>query len=283
MSELIRKLDDLELDKSLKLNIKDNFELVYIRHRYFRKSTNPEPQRLAQFEEMIRNISNKIYARNINIFKTVGLEMDDLINIGRVHTVSFISMCGLKENSHLMKEFIIQHKKLKGKNSTPTERDIFLKECYNLGKFLNQRLQEVATFSDRKNSNIRGTKSEKVFFVGDSSQNPSDEELLLDCKKHGYKKIAKSDFKKMAKENGVTGQKMFKNKENQVVRAVYLRGSFLKKEDVEESYIDPSNSIYNQNPEDVLIIQEKIKTKLKKTKKKKYLWYYKVWAKKTKL
>ena len=127
---------------------------------------------------MICNISNKIYFRNIETFKTVGMESEDLENIGRVHTVSFISMCGLKENPDKMKDFIKQHKKKYGKSSNPTEKEVFLKECYNLSRFLHQRLQEVAKFSNKKNANIRGTKNLKGFFVGNAKKNPEDINLF---------------------------------------------------------------------------------------------------------
>ena len=105
MSSFLRKLDDPSIDEK-KINSIDYFELVYLRHRYFRKSANPDPRRLAEFEEMICNISDNIYYRNVIIFKNVGFESDDLRNIGRVNTGSFVHMSGLKENPNLMRAFI---------------------------------------------------------------------------------------------------------------------------------------------------------------------------------
>jgi hypothetical protein len=257
MTELLRKLDDPELD-NIKINSQDHFELVYMRHRYFRKSTNPSPQRLAKFEDMICNISNKIYLRNIEIFKTAGFEMEDLRNVGRVHTVSFISMGGLQENPELMEKFRELHKKRYGQNSEPKERDIFLKECYNLSKFLNQRLQEVAKFCKVKNGNIRGTKSHKKFYIGDPGRNPSDIDLFYNPDNYGYKNITEVEYKKQVKESKTKNKTQFLNNNNQMVRAVYIKGSLLTDDDVSGTELDPRKNSFYRSPEDNLILKEYI-------------------------
>jgi len=255
MGEFLRQLDDPEIDKS-KISSRDHFELVYIRHRYFRRSENPAPGRLEQFEEMITNISNKIYFRNTIIFKTVGMEKEDLVNIARVHTVSFISMGGLYENPKLMEKFTKDHKKKYGKDSEPSKQDIFRKECYNLSRFLNQRVQEVARFSKVKNANIRGTKNHKKFFVGDPSRSPTDIDLYNYPDVYGYKKITEKRFKEMVKENNVKGKKEFLNQDNEMVRAVYIKGSILTGQDVEDMGIDPRDNSYYRDPEEEMVMRE---------------------------
>lgn len=252
MTKLLRQLDNPELDE-IKLNSSDHFELIYMRHRYFRQSTNPSPERMAKFEEMICNISDKIYLRNIETFKTVGFEMEDLRNVGRVNTVSFISMDGLYENPDKMEKFRKQHKKKYGEESEPKEKDVFLKECYILSRFLNQRLQEVARFCKNKNTNIRGTKSIKKFYTGDPRRNPTDVELYNNPEVYGYTKITETKFKKLVKDNNAKGKTQFLDKENQMIRAVYIKGSFLTERDIEGMDIDPRNSVYYSNPEDALI------------------------------
>jgi len=252
---LLRKLNDPEIDKK-KINSSDHFELVYIRHRYFRASTNPDPKRLAKFEEMICNISNKIYLRNISIFKTLGFEMEDLRNIGRVNTVSFISMSGLYENPKLMAKFRILHKKKKGQDSEPKERDIFLKECYNLSRFLNQRLQEVAKFAKNKNTNVRGSESEKCFYIGDVHKNPEDLKLYYSPEVYGYEKITEVEFKRLCKENGEKNNSDFITKDGKRVRGVYVQGSFLKYKDIDGTDMDPRGTTFYRSPEENLMLKE---------------------------
>ena len=207
---------------------------------------------------MIKNISDKIYLRNIGVFKTVGIEMDDLANIARVHTVSFISMGGLIENPALMIKFRLDHKKKYGQESEPGKMDIFRKEAYNLSRFLNQRIQEVAKFSKIKNANIRGTKNCKKFYVGDPSRSPTDNDLFNYPEVYGYEKITEKLFKELVKENDAKGKKEFLNKDNQMVRAVYVKGSILTGQDIEDMGIDPRDNSYYKDPEDNMIAREEL-------------------------
>jgi hypothetical protein len=257
MTKLLRKLDDPEID-DIKISSKEHFELVYMRHMYFRKSTNPEPGRLEKFEEMLQNIANKIYMRNIQVFKTVGFEMEDLHQIARVHTVSFISMGGLYENPEKMEKFRQRHKKLKGEDSEPTEYEIFKKECYDLARFLNQRIQETAKFCKIKNTNIRGTKNQKKFYIGDPTKNPSDIQLFENAKYYGFKKITEKRYKELVKENKVKNKQAFLTNDNQMVRAVYIKGSFLTEQDLENTDIDSKTNQYYQDPLEAMLQNEEV-------------------------
>jgi hypothetical protein len=266
MTDFLRKLEDPEIDQKKKINSNDYFELVYMRHRYFRKSTNPTPERLKEFEEMICNISDKIYYRNIAIFKTTGLESDDLKNIGRVNTVSFISMCGLKENPELMDKFIQDHKRKYGQHSEPASRDIFLRECYNLCKYLNQRLQEIAKFCQIKNANIIGDKIKKMYFLGSPNKEPSDESLMMFPESFGFKKIKEAQFKKMFKDLKTVNKTRFMTPDGQVIRIIQKNPNY---NIIEDFYKDNSENESNLNPEELMIKKESLYTTKKLSLRKK--------------
>lgn len=258
-NEYLRKLDDPELDANPKLSSDDYFELVYMRHRYFRQSTNPSPERLAQFEDMIVNMADRVYYKNSDTFKTTGMEVEDIRNIGRVHAVSWISMGGLHENPKLMKKFIKDHKDLKGKDSTPTDKDIFLRECKVLAAFLRQRLPEMIRFCRKKNQNVRGSRGVNSYYVGDPKRNPNDYDLVSSPEKFGYKKITKEEYKKMVKEG--SGEKShFLNKEKLMVRFVKIQPSFLTQKDIENTDLDPRRSEFYRSPEDILLVHEGYRT-----------------------
>ena len=266
MSEYLRKLDDPELENK-RLRIQDHFELIYMRHGYFRRSTNPEPQRLAQFEEMICKISDKYYLKSIELYKEIGFEMDDLRNIGRINTVSFISMSGLKENPDKMEKFIERHKKQNGEDSEPNEGDIFRKECYDLARFLNQRLGELPTFCKRKISNIRGTGNVRAFFIGNSKKKPSDLNLYYSPEAYGYEQITELRYKELVKECRAKGKSEFQTADGQTVRAVYIKGSFLTKDDIEETGLDSGKSSFYRTPEENLMLKEVMYSNKKKDQK----------------
>lgn len=256
----LRDLPDSDVIDNMKIDCQDYFELVYMRHRYFRNSTNPEPERLARFEEMLCNISDKFFISNYQVFNEVGFEMEDLRNIARVHTVSFISMGGLAENPDKMEQFLKRHKKKYGQDSEPDDMDIFKYECYNLARFLNQRMQEVARNSKSKNKNIRGTINQEVFFIGSPKRDPSDIDLATYPEVYGYERISKRRFKELVKENDAKGKKRFLAKNNQMIRAVYLTGDHLSARDMSDLGLDPRDNLYYGNPEDNLIQMENEKS-----------------------
>ena len=253
----LRDLPDSDVVDNMRIDSQNYFELVYMRHRYFRKSTNPTPERLAQFEEMLCNISDRFFIRNYQLFNEVGFEMEDLRNIARVHTVSFISISGLAENPDLMEKFILKHKKQYGQDSEPDKMDVFKQECYNLNRFLNQRMEEVVRFSKGKNKNIRGTINKQLFFIGNAKNDPSDVDLAKYPEVYGYKRISKKRYKEILKENDIKNNKTkFLYKDNQIVRAVYLTGNHLTAQDIKDLGLDPRDNMYYGNPETNLIIME---------------------------
>lgn len=266
MKDILRNLEDPELNEKSKISSSDNFELVYMRHKYFRKSSNPSEDRLAQFEEMICNISDKVYCRNVKIFKTTGLEMEDLRNVGRVNTVSFISMCGLKENPKLMDNFVKDHKNKFGKNSTPTSRDVFLRECYNLSKYLNQRLHEVAHFCEIKNSNIIGSRVKKYFFVGPENKVIEEDALIREPVTYGYKKITKKRFEQLAKEFNSEKKDIFLIDEGRVARVVSTK---LDLNSLNNFYLENCYNELSLDPEEILLERENLQQTIMKLEKKK--------------
>jgi len=246
MSKYLRKLKDIKSDTE-RINSKDNFELVYIRHRYFRNSKNPSDSRMLRFQEMAHNIARKQYYMNVRMFKGVGMEVNDLKSIAMVHVVSFISMSGLHENPKLMVKFLSDHKKLKGKTSVPNDKDIFLREAYNLSRFLKQRFFEMVKVCRSKNYNVRGSVSYKGFFkeTEHADKDVSDLQLKQQYNFYGYVKITETEFKRLKKEDI-----------NIKTRSVMLEGDYLTEEDIKGSYLDPRFNSFNMNPEDRLIISE---------------------------
>lgn len=249
----LRDIPDSETVDNMKIDCQDYFELVYIRHRYFRNSTNPKPERLAEFEEMICNISYKFFSKNYQLFNEVGFEIEDIRNIARIHTISFISMGGLIENPDKMKDFTKRHKKKYGKNSEPGKMDIFRKECYDLARFLNQRLQDFVRNCKSKNKNIRGTSNEQIYFIGSAKRNPSDIELAKYPEVYGYEKISKKRYKELQQKNNAKDKMKFMHNNNQIVRAVYLTGEHLSVSDIKDIGLDPRDNLYYGNPENNLI------------------------------
>jgi hypothetical protein len=66
------------------------FELAYLRHTLFRRSPNKTEAELAPYMSIVKSASKRAFFRWNSIFVGMGFEPDDLVNVGRVYTISFL-------------------------------------------------------------------------------------------------------------------------------------------------------------------------------------------------
>jgi hypothetical protein len=258
MTHYLRQLQDEKLNNSTRVQGDDIFELVYLRHRYFRQSNNPSNERLLSFKEMSDNMAGKNYFTNVATYNITGFELEDIRSIAQIHVVSFIGMSGLKENKDKMEKFISIHKQRNGQDSIPTEKDIFTYECHALSSFLKQRLNELVRFCKNKNAKIRGTRNLRMFFVGPGDLDPTDEELVAKHKKIGFEKISSATFVKIRTKNKPVDRANFIDKDTgNRLRGIYHEGSDLTIDDIDCTALDFSLNAFYMNPEDIMILNEK--------------------------
>ena len=81
-----------------KIRTSDDFELCYLRHQYFRRvKYNPTEQEMAPYMGIVANLTKNTFFTYFNLFKAVGMYQDDILNIGRVHLVSFLGLYSLEK------------------------------------------------------------------------------------------------------------------------------------------------------------------------------------------
>jgi hypothetical protein len=74
-----------------RINYKEHFEQVYLRHSVFRRSPNPKDlQALDKYNKTIEGTANRAYKRYHWILQPMGFGAEDLVSIGKVHTIAFI-------------------------------------------------------------------------------------------------------------------------------------------------------------------------------------------------
>jgi hypothetical protein len=237
------------------------FELVYLRHKYFRKAKTPTTERIQPFDEMVDNIAGSIFTKNIEVFRIFGMELEDIQNIGRCHVVSFIGMQGLYENQAIMDKFILKHKSIYGQDSMPTKHEIFKKEAYDLARFLKQRLQECANFCRNKNRNVIGTKHTQTGYlcITDSPKEVNDDNLMANPEYFGYKKMTKTALDKEIKANKSRGKSLFKTQDGTLIRVVTQTLRPLNYNDVNGSALDYRDTLTLKDPEELMIMAEEEK------------------------
>jgi hypothetical protein len=96
-----------------KVTYQDDFELVYLRHQIFRRT--PTPADMSVVEELlpyIKRAATKAFFKFKGIFTPMGFSESDLLNIGRVHTLSYLHNYADSEDStsniRLFTEFLNQ-------------------------------------------------------------------------------------------------------------------------------------------------------------------------------
>lgn len=168
-----------------RINSKDDFEGLYLRHKDIMRTPNIDKKRLDKYKTVIQTVSGKIYRQAPTLFKDFSMDIEDLISISNMHTMVFISQYELpaemdKDNNNL-------------------------KKCYN---FLLQRLVYLKYLLKNKNKNITQNARMSVFtnFSGyntitdlaSSTEEEPDEDYI---KRHNqFTSINKNKRKQQAKE-----------------------------------------------------------------------------------
>lgn len=257
-----------EYESGNTVKISDAFELIYLRHDYLRKVGNPAPGRLEEFEDIVTNMSKLFFAKNQAHVKMIGMELEDIQNIFRVFVVSFIGMSGLYENPDKMSNFVKLHKKRFGQESEPTKQDVFVKERYDLSRFLRQRMKNLIDKfkNSKKAKSITGYIREKTCIVANKkAQGVEGLSSLEDYKKHGYSKISKKKYLQEVSLSKVPNKNDFVNKEGKHFLVVYEDNNFLTEDFIIGSDLDPRNNMYLRDPEEeYMIAEERFERKLKK-------------------
>ena len=235
-----------------KINCHDEFELCYLRHKYIRRVTwNPTEADMAPYYSIIRHISKNTYYTYANLLHMVGFEFEDIINIGKVHLVSYLGLFSVQHVPEKHDAFVdIFHEQHR---AYPDKADFLNKEKSNFTMFLKQRYEDVIRISYLKARNIKGSLTDEyvVYFGKDA---PPEEHFRLrdDNAKYGYKKLDISVFKTLKKLMvGQTGPVYHHNGIYYVTVAVDHRTLCLT--DFIMAGLDPRESAHNLNPEEFML------------------------------
>ncbi len=87
---------------------RQSYENRIFRHKAFKASVSPKHQELIDLVPVIKKCASKIEYKYHSVFKYMGIEHKDLINIGLVHGVHFLSKYGRSGNEGLLYAFLNQ-------------------------------------------------------------------------------------------------------------------------------------------------------------------------------
>lgn len=238
-----------------KIHCKNEFELCYLRHQYFRRvKYNPTEREMEPFKKIAVHLAKNTFFTYKNLFSIIGFESEDLFNIAYVHLVSFLGLFSLESTPDKYKDFVTHFKEIQEKE--PEEEDILDKNKANFTLFLKQRMEDVVRICRQKARNIKGLPAEEFYYYfGPKSPPKIRRELLKNHERFGYRKLDNAIYKSIKKKAGrITGNVFFFN-DNYYV-AVPIEKKLLNIDDLNGAGLNPYDNMHNMTPEDVYFSSE---------------------------
>ena len=204
------------------------------------------------YQRTVANLAKRTYKTYTNLFKTVGFEVPDLINIANVHLVSFLGLFSLATMPHKYIDFLEAHE-VKYQKKADSEA-ILDKDKANLTLFMKQRMEDVVRVCRQKARNIKGMQVEDFLIFYGANKPPAIKRLLLeDHESLGFRKLDMGSFKSIKKRMQIKDQTIpFQFAGNWYI-AVPLPKRELTMLDFSGAGLDPYDNIHNKNPEQIIL------------------------------
>ncbi len=238
-----------------RIHSKDEFELCYIRHKYFRKTLyNPTQTDMKPYEKIVDRQARHTFFTYRHLFQAISFDLEDVVSIGNIHLVSFLGLFSMESIPEKYHEFSDTYKKL---NGTPaTSVDFLNKNKANFTLFLKQRMEDVVRICRQKARNVRGVPTESTYYFVGTKRPPKNIKLLIeDYSKYGFKRMDLSSFRTVKKKAKKTKQTKFSFNRKWYV-AVPVEQKKLELIDFSSAGLDPYDNIHNMNPEQILFHKE---------------------------
>jgi hypothetical protein len=242
-----------------KIHSKNEFELCYMRHQYFRRvDYNPTAEEMKPYMGIIKSLTTHTFYVYRYLFSTVGLEREDIISIGRINLVNFLGLFEFdeKRNRNKYEEFCV-HYMNKHNDQMPDLSAIADKNKANLTMFMKQRMEDLVRICRQKAKNIKGLQvDEYIPFYGPNPPPTELYKLLKDNDKYGFKRLDNVAFNAVKRKTKADIKKPFQFAGSWYV-AVPMEQRSLTVLDFEGAGLDPYESQHNKDPEKILQEKEK--------------------------
>lgn len=235
---------------SRKIHSKDEFELCYLRHQYLRKTNyNPSEEEMRPYMFVVRNLAKNTFYTYQNLLSMVGLELEDVINVGRVHLTSYLGLFSITSTEERLEKF--KNTFYAAKKTIATEEDILNKDKADLTAFLKQRFEDLIRVCRQKGRNIKGHCVEEYFAYKGPNKPPKVlRDLVESHDKYGFKKIDQATFRTIRKK-ARPDSNIFEYEGLWYV-AVLVEHKNLGIEDFTGAGLSPYDNLHNMTPEELL-------------------------------
>lgn len=237
-----------------KIRTSDDFELCYLRHQYLRRvKFNPSPAQMAPYEKIIEHFAKNTFFMYYGLFKHVGMYKEDVINIARVHLVSFLGLYSLEQNETKMYEFALKYLLDEKVGREPSQNEIDQKNKANFTCFLKQRMEDLVRVCRQKVKNVKGQLYEEYAVFSGTNEPPEFPNMILkEPEQHGFKKIDYAGFKAVRKKAKVDGDATIFQYNGVWYVALLLDQRNLDIDDIIGSTSNPYDNYHNMQPDTLL-------------------------------
>jgi hypothetical protein len=238
-----------------KIRCSNEFELCYMRHKYLRRITeNPTEEEMKPYTAIVVKMAKRTYDMYKNLFSVIGFVLDDIINIGKIHLVSFLGLFSLEKMVEKYEEFIEKYNNRNG--YPPSTTDIRDKNKANFTIFLKQRMEDVVRVCRQKARNIKGLPTDEFYVYCGLNEPPKNvKDLLVDNKKYGYKKVDITIFKSIKRKAKIKDKKPFQFNGLWYI-CIDLDRKILSLSDFEGAGLNPYDNMHNKNPEEICTLRQ---------------------------
>lgn len=230
---------------------RDNFEDVYIRTDYMKRAKNMDDKYIKQFAGVIHTTAKIMYEKTKPTFDKVGFDYMDIVFIANLYTLYYMSLYSIENVEKERKKFDKYFENKNGKGKKPKAYDIEKADRSRLIKFLRDKLSHCSVVCARKARNIIGGTDRKGYFAfTDKSESASDEMIISDYKKYGYRKVTVNEFKEARKKAKELGSSTIFDKNGYEIKFIQIFSTPIS---VDDYYTISYEESTNRNPEDIMI------------------------------
>ncbi len=185
----------MEKDRSFK-----DLSRRIIRWSYLRKAREVSVKELEQYTNVANVVFKQHYRRSAPYFKNIGYGEEDVKNLLKVHTVSFIGHISFINYPEKVEAFVKRFKQIN--NRLPTESDILKKSQSDCHYFLRQRMQESVEITEifKNGQRVRPAQFNETELVQITDQVKTPEEILMLTEEERILIDLKEKFENLSKE-----------------------------------------------------------------------------------
>ncbi len=240
----------------VKVRTSTDFELCYMRHQYLRRvKFNPSEEDMKPYMYIVTNLVRHTFTTYSQLFKIIGMYQEDVLNIGRIHLVSFLGLYVLSQNPKKKAEFddTFERKNFK----KPNDADYLQKNRANFSLFFKQRMEDLVRVCRQKSKNIKGQISEEyVVFFGRNRPPKNRKDILTKHRELDYHKLDFSIFKSIRKKAEISSKCDMFYFNNMWYVAIAIENNPLAMDDLINSNYNPYENRHSWKPDDLLIEME---------------------------